>query len=194
MTYRSGATGDEKDQAIEMLKNMSAAGWAMFSENVQLQLQESSQRGTSPFADLMEWCGRQQAIAFLGGNLTSDTTGGTGTFAAAAVHNDVRLDLTQSDAQKEARTIRRDLLTPLVQFKFGETCPVPYFERQIDEPVDRKVEGEVIQQGQLIGLPIGKDWAYERLQIPKPGPDDELLPPPPVSAFGAPMEGDPYAA
>lgn len=187
MTYRPAASATEKDEAVTMLKNMSAAGWALFSENVKLELQESSQRGTSPFADLMEWCGRQQAIAFLGGNLTSDTTGGTGTFAAASVHNDVRLDLTQSDAQKEARTIRRDLLTPLVKFAFGENCPVPYFERQIDEPIDRRAEAEVIAAAQRAGLEVPRDWAYETLQIPKPNAGDAVLEPS-VTEFGS-MEG-----
>ena len=84
-TYAPSATPEEKRILVNMLKNLGTSAWAAISQAVKLDFIESTQRATAPYEALMNHCGREQAILWLGGNLTSDTTGGTGTFAAAAL-------------------------------------------------------------------------------------------------------------
>jgi len=182
--YHSGASEQQKREALDMLKNMGSAAWGLFSEAVEFSLVESSQRGTSPHQALLEYCDRETAIAWLGGTLTADTSGSTGTYAAASVHDQVRQDLLEDDVRRESRTIRRDLIAPLCAYRFsGRDVPLPTFRRQFREEVDRQKEGQIMVVAQQAGVPIPKDWAYERLGIPKPE-DGEVTLEPSLGAFG----------
>ncbi len=188
-TWPPSTSGDERQEIIDMLKNMGSAAYGAFSQGVQLQLIESSQRGTSPFEGLINWCSRQQSIAWLGQNLTTDTTGGTGTFAAASVHNEVRGDLLEDDVRREGRTVRGQIIGPMIAFKFPSATTfkshrgLPTFRRRFREEVDRKAESEIIGLSQRAGVRVPKDWAHDRLGIPKPDPNEEVLEPS-LDAFG----------
>lgn len=181
--YTPSATPAERDALKDMLKNIGSAAWAMVSQGVQIEFVESSQRGISPFEALMNYCGREQSILWLGGNLTSDTTGGTGTFAAADTQNQVREDLRDDDIKREAATIREQILAPMVTYRFGSDAPVPYFRRVKPETIDRIREADLFAKAQQAGLKIGQDYAYERLGIQKPEPDEAVLEPS-LDAFG----------
>jgi len=176
-TYRGQASADEKTTALNMLRNMGSAGYGLFSEAIELKYIESTGRGSHPYKELIDWCERKQSIGFLGQNLTTDTSGGTGTFAAASVQDQVRQDLLEDDVQREARTIRRQLIAPLCAIRFpGFKVPLPSFSRKARELVDRKAEGEVIRiASQDLGMRVSSDWAYERLGIPKPQAEDEII-------------------
>ena len=175
-TYRPSATPEEKKQALEMLKNMGSAAYGMFSEAFQLNLVESSQRGQAPYKDLVDWCERKQSIGYLGQHMTTDTSGSTGTMSTAVVHNDVREDLLKDDARRESRTIRRQIIAPMVALEYpGRDVPLPTFRRCFREPIDRQQEANVIKAAQSAGMQVPRAWAYERLGIPEPKPSDEVL-------------------
>lgn len=176
-TYQSGATTEEKAELADMLENMGTRAWAMFSQAVQLELKESSQRGTAPFKDLIDFCTRAMAKVYLGGHLTSDTTGGTGTYAAGAVQNEVRADIRDDDIRKEQRTIRRQLIEPMCALRFGRAdVPLPAFSRTTPEVKDRMQEAQLIAVAtQQIGLRVGQDYVYETLEMPKPSADEPVI-------------------
>ena len=183
-TYRPGATTDEKKEMADMLANMGSKAWGAFSEGVNLQLVESSQRGTSPHKDFIEFCSRETSILWLGGHLTTDTTGGTGTLAAASVHNEVREDIRNDDIRRESRTIRRQIIAPMIAFAFpGKQVPLPHFRRIKPEVVDRVQEAQLMAAAQTIGVSVTKKHAHDRLGIPEPEPKDEILTPS-LDAFG----------
>lgn len=186
--YDTMATKKEKEQLIAMMTNLGSKAFGVFSKAVELEFVESSQRGQAPFKNLIEWCDRTQAKLFLGGNLVSDTTGGTGTHAAASTQDLVRGDLRDDDLKREARTLRRQLISPLVEFQFpSRIVPVPHFQRVKPEIFDRVQEATLFRSAQEIGLDIGKDYAYDRLGIQKPDKDEEILQPS-FDALGAGLE------
>lgn len=192
-TYKSKATAEEKQKLKEMLEGMGSAGWAMMSEAVTMQFAESNARGTSPFSGLIDYCDRTIAIAFLGGHLTVDTAQATGTYAAGAVQNEVRLDLRDDDIRSEGRTIREQLLTPMVRYHWlnGDHA-IPYFTRIIPETRDRAAEAELLRKAtQELGLPVERDYVYSTLGIPAPELDEAGNPVNPVIARIAPL--NPFA-
>lgn len=174
--YQPGATPEEKTELGEMMEKLGSKAYGVFSQAVSLELVESSQRGTTPFKDLTEWCDRTQAKLFLAGNLVVDTTGGTGTHAAAAVQDEVRESLRDDDIKRESRTIRRQLIAPLCAFKFGgRDVPLPHFQREKPEVVDRMQEAQVIRLALEAGAPVPKGWALQRLDIPETQEGEETL-------------------
>ncbi len=173
--YEPGATDEEKTKLLRLLETMGRLSYGAFSKGVDLQMKESSQRGTSPHRDLVEWVSKEQAKLMLGGNLTSDTTGGTGTYAAGAVQDEVREDLRDDDIMAEAETIRTQLIAPMVYFKFWRHMPLPTFQRVKPEAVDRLQIAQLIQQAQSIGLAVGEDYARGVLGIPPPADGEQTL-------------------
>ena len=121
------------------------------------------------------------------GNLAADTTGGTGTFSAAKVQDEVRQDLRDDDIRREARMIRENILRTMVHYRWPDhDVPVPHFERTKPETIDRQLEANVIRTAQSAGIRVPKAWAHERLGIPEPKDDEEALSPS-LDAFGQGM-------
>ena len=187
--YGPQATADDKREALDMLRLLGSDAVGIFSDAMQLDLVETPNRASAPYESIVSWAERQQSKLFLGQTLTTDTTGATGTYAAAKVHDNVRRDLLESDIQKEARTIRSQLLAPLVRWRFGPQVPTPYFKRELADPVNYKLEAEVAQiVTQGVGLPLAKKELYERLgyRIPDEGEAVvERIEPPAGPPFGA---------
>ncbi len=173
--YRSTATPSEKTMLINMMKNLGSSAWAMVSEAVSIEFLESPQRSAqAPYEPLLNFVNREMAIAWLGGNLTTDTTGGTGTFAAAEVQDQVRGDLRNDDIKREARTVREQIIRPMLAFAFpGRDVPIPYFQRIKPETVDLVKEAELMLKAQQIGMDVPEDHARKRLGIPKPKVDED---------------------
>lgn len=194
--WPQNATAEQKSELLDMLKNMGSSAYAAFSPGTNLQFVESTQRGTSPHKDLVEWCAKQQSIAWLGQPMTTDTSGATGTFAAANVQNEVRQDLLEDDVRREARTLREQIIAPMVNFGFSDSKSItdrkpalPNFVRSFREEVDRLKEAQIFEVAQRIGLTIGADEAHERLGINQPQDDEERLVPS-LDAFGESLTED----
>jgi phage gp29-like protein len=129
--YDPTSTPEEKRELLRMLESLGSHAAGIFSRAVDLQVIEAN-RGTAgpPYAALIEFLNRELSKAWLGQTLTTDISGQSGSIAAAQAHEVVRQDLALDDQRKEARTIRRDLLTPLTRLRFGSDAPVPYFRRR----------------------------------------------------------------
>ena len=183
-TYQPGADAAQKRELVDMLKNVGTKAWGAFSSAVQLQLLESSSRGSAPYKEFIEHCAKETTILWLGGQLTTDTTGGTGTLAAGKVQDDVKDDLRNDDIKREGRTVRRQIIAPMCTYKFWrDDVPLPYFRRVKPETIDRTAEADLFAKAQQAGLKIGKKYAHERLGIPEPEEGDEVLTPS-LDAFG----------
>jgi len=194
-TYRSNASEHEKKQLVDMLKNLGTKAWGAFSEAVSLQLLESTSRGVSPYPGFIELCNRETAILWLGGNLLTDTTGGTGTFSAGVKQDEVKDDLRDEDIEAEGETVRRQIIGPMCAAEFWrDDVPLPYFRRNPPETIDRTAEATLIKAAQNAGLAIPRDWAYTRLGIPEPQEGDEVLEPSDAFAAEGTPPPDPLAA
>ena len=189
-TYRPQATTEEKTELVEMMANLGTKAYGVFSEGVQLEMKESSQRGTAPFEGLINWCDRKQSILFLRGNLSTDTTGGTGTHAAATVQDEVRRDVQDNDIKREGRTVREQIIAPMCAFKFpGYDVPLPIFRRRKPEVVDRSLEADIFGKAQAVGVAIPRAYAYQTLAIPEPKDGEPVLEPIAANPFAE--EGPP---
>lgn len=166
--YEPQATPAEKRELLEMLKNLGADAVGIFSKAVELEIKESvKSAGGTPYESLCNFFNREISKAWLGQTLTVDTAGSTGTFSTATIHDRVRQDLRDDDIRKEGRTIRRDLLRPLVELKFGPAAPVPFFRRSIEAPRDAQTLARVLATAvNELGLKVPARWAHEALGVP----------------------------
>ena len=175
--YEPSATADEKRELLRMLRSLGSDAAGIFSKAVELEVIESNRGGPPPpFEAICSFLNRELSKAWLGQTLTIETGGQTGTFATAAIHNQVRLDLREDDIRKEGRTIRRDVLRPLVELRFGRGVPVPYFRRKLDRPRDLRELADVVSSAvNALGMRVPVRWAHETLGVPVAGEGEEVL-------------------
>lgn len=175
--YEPSASPEEKRELLAMLDSLGSNAAGIFSRAVELQVIEAN-RGTAgpPFPALIEFLNREMSKAWLGQTLTTDITGQSGSIAAAQTHESVRQDLLADDLRKEARTIRRDLLTPLTRMQFGSEVPVPHFRRKAKPPVKATELVTVLDAAaSRLGLRIPAAWVHEALGIPQAGQGEAAL-------------------
>lgn len=166
--YEPSASAEEKREMLRMLESLGSNAAGIFSRAVDLQIIESG-RGTKgpPYESLIEFLNREISKAWLGQTLTTDTTGARGSFAASAVHEEVRKDVRADDLRTEARTIRRDILAPLARLKFGPDVPVPHFKRIVARADSAAELADLIDSAvNRLGLKVPADWTHETLGIP----------------------------
>jgi phage gp29-like protein len=160
----------EADQKalLKMLSELGTEAAAVFSKNVDLRMIDTARTDKRPYQPLQEYCNTEITILWLGQHLTTDMRS-NGSRAAAEVHDRVREDLLAHDMAQEAATLRRDLLRPLVQSRFGSAAPVPVFRRSIVQSVDTKVLAETLSTAiNELGMQIPRRWMHAALGIPEP--------------------------
>jgi phage gp29-like protein len=173
--YEPSATPEDRAALRSAISSLGTDAAGIISKNTEIEFIEASSRlsgMTNPYQVMAEFCNREISKAVLGQTLTTDTTGGTGTYAAGRVHDEVRRDLVEADAVALAATIREQLLRPLVAFNFGWDRPVPGFEFDLSEEDDLESLAKTYEKVATLA-PIGIKHVYERFGIPAPGEGEE---------------------
>jgi len=176
--YDPTATADEKRELLHMLESLGSSAAGVFSRAVDLQIVESKHATSSaPYEKLVEYLNREMSKAWLGQTLTTDVAGQRGTFAASAVHQQVRRDVLIDDARKESRTLRRDLLAPIARLRFGQDVPVPLFRRRLNRETSAKELADALDVAvNRLGAAVPIGWAHEALGIPQAQEAEPSLP------------------
>ncbi len=175
--YEPSASAEEKREMLDMLESLGSNAAGVFSRAVDLQIVSTERGGKqSPYEALIEFFNREMSKAWLGQTLTTDTTGSRGSFAASRIHERVRQDVLADDLRKEARTIRRDILAPIVRFRFGSDVPVPHFKRKLRRLSSPQEVADLIATAtNELRLRVPRDWVHEVLDIPQASPDVDVI-------------------
>ncbi|KKM98964.1 hypothetical protein LCGC14_1152670 [marine sediment metagenome] len=168
--FTGEATPGEKTEVQSMLENMGSDGWAMFSDAVEIQLLKGD-AGTPPYSDLVDWVEKKQSILYLGQTLSTDV-GPVGSFAAAKVHDNVRVDILIADIQDEKQMVREQIIRPMVEMRWPNgKRPLPHFVRRVIEAKNLDEERLNIEKLKFMaerGLRVDANVIYEMLGIPRP--------------------------
>lgn len=96
------------------------------------------------FLRMVELCDTDVSIAILGQNLTSEVKGGS--YAAARVHDEVKLDIVRADANMLSTCLREGVLKPWVRFNYGahveELAPWPRW--LVEPPVNMESSSKIL--------------------------------------------------
>ena len=172
--FEPGMPEGDKQKLLKMLESLGTDAVAIMSKSVELQMFES-RGGDKPYQPLQEYCNNEITILWLGQHLTTDLRG-QGSRAAAEIHDRVREDLLVNDIAAESRTLRRDLLTPLVRARFGDGVAVPQLRRALIQSVDTKVLADTLAVAvRDLGLQVPARWVHRALGVPEPVTDEPIL-------------------
>ncbi|MGQ9687285.1 MAG: phage portal protein family protein [Desulfobaccales bacterium] len=176
--YDPASSPADREALIQAIRNLGTDAAGIISKNTEIEFVEATSRlsgNSNPYQVLADFCNREMSKAILGQTLTTDTAGGTGTYAAAQVHAQVRSDLVEADAQALGQTLREQLLRPLVGFNFGWDKAVPWFRFRSEKKEDLKTLSEVYRNLVAMGMPLSLEHVAERFGVPLAQPGQTIL-------------------
>lgn len=166
-----GTTPEDRIAFARDLSDMARDAAIALPPDYALDLVEAKSRTWDTFQAQVRAADEGMTIAVLGQNLTTSVQGGS--LAAAQVHQEVRADLLEADAEALAGTIRSQLLTLWAEFNFGDgrLAPIPVWDAT--PPPDRAAEagalktlGEAAEIWARAGSPLDSTAISERFNVP----------------------------
>ena len=112
----------------------------------------------------------------LGQVATTDAIAGG--HAVGNIHERVRDDIRDADAEQLAPTLQRDVAGALRRLHFSGPVALPLISFPPPETVDPKLMMEMMEKGPRAGLRISVAQIREVFALRDPGPDEEVLAPP----------------
>jgi phage gp29-like protein len=188
--YPSGTGEPEKATLLRALLSIGRNAAGIIPDGMTIDFEEAAKGDPQAFELMIDWAERSVSKAILGATLTSQADRGSNTNALGNVHNDVRIDLRDSDARQIAQTITRDLVFAIASVNGLVPDGIrrcPQFVFDISQYADLKVFAESLPPLINAGFRIPRNWAQTQVGIPEPDGDEDVLQ---ASALpAAPMPG-----
>ncbi|MHB8772970.1 MAG: DUF935 domain-containing protein [Syntrophales bacterium] len=175
--YDAGAGKEDKDALIAAIRSLGSDAAGIISKNTEIEFVEVVKNsGTNNlFETLANFCDKQMSKAILG--QTATTEGTPGKLGSDDAQDKVRQDLIEADAESIAKTIRHQIIRPLVGYNFGWDKTLPWFNLLYEKPEDLAQLMTVYKGASEIGQPISQEHVSERFKIPLPKQGETILQP-----------------
>ena len=173
--FPEGTSDDEKDALLKAVVNIAQDAAAIIPEGMDVEFKDAVRGSGNPHQKMLEWTEKEISKAILGATLTSNNQQ-VGSYSLGQVHNQVRMDILQSDITFITATVSNQLIKPVVQLNYGKDAPLPYIQFDIPKPDQRETFANILEKLASIGMtdiPIW--WIRENLNIPAPQKDDITL-------------------
>jgi len=173
--YDSGASTADKDALIAAIQSLGSDAAGIISKNTEIEFVEAVKNsGTNNiYESLANFCDAQMSKAILG--QTATTEGTPGKLGNEDAQDRVRHDLIKADAESLGKTIRYQIIRPLVGYNFGWDTPLPWFNLLYERPEDLEKLMNVYKGASEIGQPIAAEHVSERFKIPMPKKGETVL-------------------
>ena len=175
--FPGGATTEEKTALLRAVMAIGHNAGGIIPEGMSIEFQEAAKGASDPYEAMISWAERTQSKAILGQTLTAQADGKTSTNALGKVHDEVRGDILEADCRQLARTLKRQLVWPLLAINRPGADPTrcPAFVFDISEPEDIGQFATALPKLAQAGMRIPVAWAHEKLGIPEPASESEPI-------------------
>ena len=175
--YPAGTPKEKQDELLSAIKAIQTASAIKIPDGMLVELLEATRQGHVTYETLCEYMDKQVSKAVLGQTLTSDT-GNVGSLAMAQVHNTVRQDLMEADADLLDACLNETVIKWLVDYNFANVTAYPKIVTYTAAKPDLSVRSGIDKTlAKDIRLPMAKSYFYQTYGVQEPGPNDELVNP-----------------
>lgn len=172
--YMQGADKDAIATLKSAVRDLGSDSAAVISDQTMIELLEAKLSGSHDgFERFARYVNERYQIGILG---QSGTTQGTpGKLGNENEQGEVRRDLLKADARALSKTIRAQLIWPIVGFNFGWDIELPQFVFHCEDPEDLVQLASVHKTLVEIGTPIPLSFIQKKYGIPEPVGDEPVL-------------------
>lgn len=175
--YPPGSTRDEKAALLRAVTALGHNAAGIIPQGMLIDFETAAEGSKDPFEAMINWCEKSESKAILGGTLTTQSDGKTSTNALGNTHNEVRHDLLKSDARQIEKTLTECLCYPLCALNFGgiDGSRLPRFQFDTRDAEDLQLYANALPKLVAAGMKVPRAWAQEKLMIPEPTLDEDVL-------------------
>ena len=200
--YMQGASAEEKASLMRAVTALGHDARAIMPDGMSLEINKITGGGEGGHhLSMVQWADGAQSKAILGQVLSAEAKAtGLGS-GVADLHAEVRRDILTADARQIAGTLTRDLVYPLLVLNGApiesyRRCPRWVFD--LGEAEDITAYADALPKLVGVGMRIPRAWAHEKLRVPEPDGDEDVLETaraePPADPAGAAVPAAPGAA
>lgn len=184
-TYGPAASKDDILKLISAVANLGSDAAAVVPQSTQISFQQAANvAGAGDFFEkLAQFWDKQISKGVLGQTMTADDGSSN---SQAQVHQLVRLDILEADAKALSNTLQRQLLAPFIALNFAHQGKLPRIKVVVPQPEDTKALVDALSKLVPLGLKVEQSVIRDKLGIPDPAEDAELLGAPAPAAAPAP--------
>lgn len=176
--YPTGASDKEKATLLRAVMAVGHAAAGIIPEGMSIDFQHAADGQADPFKTMIEWTEAGISKAIVGQTLSSaPAADGSGSRALGEVHNEVRWDITVSDARQLQTTLTEQLVLPLgiVNGLIMDQARAPRLLFDVAETEDLGSFAQSLPPLVGLGMRIPVSWAHEKLGIPQAANEDAVL-------------------
>jgi len=172
--YRPGETDDNINILKSAVANLGSDAAAVIPEGMVVEFIETSKGtgGDSLFERIATWFDKQLSKGVLGQTMTADDGA---SMAQAQVHEEVRVDIRDADAEQLAETLERDLVIPYIDLNHGPQASYPTVCLREPDQTDIPVMSEALAKLVPLGLRVESSQVRDKLGFADPAKDSECL-------------------
>lgn len=168
------ASEDDKRTLLRAARQIGIDMAAIIPNNMMLDVVATPTGGTNEaYEKKARWWDEQLSKGVLGQVATTDAIAGG--HAVGKIHEEVRSDIRDSDAEQLAGTLMRDLAAPMTRLNLGETVPVPRIRFQAPERIDPDKLLKLMEVAGPAGLRIATGDIYKAFSLREPDEADPIL-------------------
>jgi phage gp29-like protein len=174
--YPSGEKPENVDILRMAVANLGTDASAVIPESMKIEFEELANvaGGAELFERMAKFFDAQISKAVLGQTMTTDDGSSR---SQAEVHNEVRKDLRDADADQLEETLERDLVIPFIVLNWGPQKNYPSVHLREPESADVKLLTEALAVLVPLGLRVETSEVRDKLGFSDPAPDAECLKP-----------------
>lgn len=169
-----GASDVDKQVLLEAIASIGTDYSAIVPASMMIEFIEANLSGSHElYEKRADFLDRQVSKVVLGQTGTTDAIAGG--HAVGRVHDKVREDIEEADARQLAATLMRDLVRPVVDFEHGPQKKYPKILIRRRQTVDGVKFMATVEKFVKLGGKVGMSTVRDKIGIPDPGKDEELL-------------------
>lgn len=175
--FDPGASPEDKRVLLEAVHSIGSDFAAIIPQAMAVEFIQAQITGsTDLYERRADWLDRQTSKVVLGQTGTTDSSNGSG-YAQAKVHDEVREDIVDSDAEQLADTLNQQLVIPLVDLNFPPRARSGYPTIIIGRPDEEDVGAWVDHVAKVVplGVPVTVEEAQNKIGITPPRAGQPLL-------------------
>ena len=175
--YHEDASEADVRKLLGALANLGTDAAAAIPEQMQVEFVSAGggQTGQPVYRGLAEYLDRQVSKGVLGQTMTTDDGSSR---SQAEVHDRVRQDICEDDAEELAETLNRELVRPFIDLNFGVQERYPRILLPVPDAARSKALLERLEALVPLGLEVSQEAARDLAGLPAPEAGAGLLSPP----------------
>lgn len=183
--YPVGTSRDEQRKLLRLISRLQTQYAAVYPKNIEVKLLEAQRAGgVNTFAQAKDYWDRCMSQLITGQSLaTNQSTTGTGALSMSQVHDEVRQEVVDADADELRAWVEGQLFRWIVDFNFGFDVPAPILgitTKAADLAKDAALDQQLVGMGMRLSR---KDRHAHYNRVEAEDDDDALTGKPAPAAF-----------